>query len=286
MFIELTQDAILKSFWYKPSLRLFLQQHKIKDLVLAQWHADQTKRDFVTWLWPQLVKSDRGHDAILDMARSLADMRHFPDLERKEDTKIRIPEARQAVARLKEQVEKIDETIRETTEAKNRRKTALEAMSVRLAALQSIEKLQNQLEDLTPKLGTQGGGYGFERWFYDLAIYFELDARTGYKAEGRQVDGAITVEGTTFLLETKFTNEPVGSPDIDTFMAKIESKADNTMGLLVSISGFNDGAKQAASKQKTPMLLLDYSHIYNLILRGVMTLLRSEVLIFQIKPKG
>ncbi|MBI4667607.1 MAG: restriction endonuclease [Elusimicrobia bacterium] len=91
-------------------------------------------------------------------------------------------------------------------------------------------------------------------------------------AEGRQIDGAITLEGTTFLLETKFTNELIGSPDIDTFMAKIESKADNTMGLFVSISGFTDGAKSAASKQRTPMLLLDHSHIYNLILPGVMTL--------------
>lgn len=272
VFIELTQDAILKVFWYKPSLRLFLQQHRIKDSALAQWHLDQTKRDFVAWLWPQLVKSDHGHEAILNMARSLADMRHFPDLERKEDTKIRIPEARQAVARLKEQVESINETIRETMEAQSRRKAALEAMSTRLAVQQSIEKLQSQLEELTLQLGTQAGGYAFEKWFYDLAIYFELDARTGYKAEGRQIDGAITIEGTTFLLETKFRNEPVGSPDVDTFMAKIESKADNTMGLFISISGFNSGAKQAASKQRTPMLLLDHSHIFTLILRGVMTL--------------
>lgn len=125
---------------------------------------------------------------------------------------------------------------------------------------------------MTPQLGTTEGGYAFERWFYDLAIYFELDARPSYRAEGRQIDGAITIEGTTFLLETKFTKEPIGSPDIDTFMAKIESKADNTMGLFVSISGFNDGAIRAASKPKTPMLLLDHSHLYSLILRGVMKL--------------
>jgi hypothetical protein len=149
----------------------------------------------------------------------------------------------------------------------NRRKTAQKEMAKRLVSQQSLVKLQQQLTDLTPQLGTQEGGYAFERWFYDLAIYFELEARPGYKADGRQIDGAITIEGTTFLLETKYTNEPIGSPDIDTFMAKIESKADNTMGLFVSMSGFNDGAKKAASKQRTPMLLLDHSHIFNLILR-------------------
>jgi len=199
-------------------------------------------------------------------------MQHFPDLERKEDTKERIPEAKKAIVRLREAVQAINETIRETKDAERRRKAAQEEMAGRIAAQQSLEKLQAGLTEITPQLGTQAGGYAFERWFYDLAIFFELDARTGYKAEGRQIDGAITIEGTTFLIETKFTGEPIGSPDIDTFMAKIESKADNTMGLMVSISGFNDGAKRAASKQRTPMLLLDYSHIYNLILRGVMTL--------------
>ena len=140
-FVELTQDALLKAFWRKRSLRLFLQQHGIKDSAIAQWHVDQTKREFVDWLWLQLVKSDRGHDIILDIARSLADMEHFPDLERMEDSQIRILEAKQAVARLAVQVQTIDDSIRETEEAKLRRKAAQEDMSKRLYAQQSVEKL-------------------------------------------------------------------------------------------------------------------------------------------------
>lgn len=272
VFIDLTLDALLKVFWYKPSLRLFLQQHRIAGAVLAQWHADQSKRDFVTWLWPKLVANEKGQMAILEMARSLAEMRHFPDLERREDTKIRIPEARIAVSRLREQVLRIDETLQETKEAERRRRASQEEFLRRLAAQRSVEKLQERLQELTPLLGTQDGGYAFEQWFYDLAVFYELDARPGYKADGRQIDGAITIEGTTFLIETKFTAAPVGSPAVDIFMAKIESKADNTMELFVSISGFNDGAIHTASKQRTPMLLLDHSHIYNLILRDVMTL--------------
>lgn len=272
VFVELTQDALLKAFWYKPTLRLFLQQHSIADAALAQWHADQSKRDFILWLWPQLVKNDKGQNAILSMARSLAEMKHFPDLERKEDTKIRIPEARESIGRLREAVRTVNETVRDTRDSEIRRKAAREEMAARIAVQQSLEKLQTGLTEIMPQQGTQPGGYAFERWFYDLAIYFELDARPGYKAAGRQIDGAITIEGTTFLVETKFTSEPVGSPDIDIFMAKIESKADNTMGLFVALSGFNDGAKRAASKQRTPMLLLDHTHIFNLMLRGVMTL--------------
>ncbi len=271
-FVELTQDALLKAFWYKPTLRLFLQQHGILDNALAQWHADQSKRDFILWLWPKLVKDEKGQNAILNIARSLAEMKHFPDLERKEDTKIRIPDAKEAIARLRETVRAINETIRDTKDVERRRKAAQEERAARIAVQQSLEKLQVAITALMPDLGTQSGGYAFERWFYDLAIYFELEARPGYKADGRQIDGAVTVEGTTFLVETKFVKDPIGSPDIDTFMAKIESKADNTMGLFVALSGFNDGAKRSASKQRTPMLLLDHGHIFNLILSGVMTM--------------
>jgi len=271
-FVELTQDALLKAFWYKPSLRIFLQQHGIAEGALAKWHTDQTKRDFVHWLWPQLVRDEKGQGVVLSMARSLAEMEHFPDLERKEDTKIRIPEAKEAIARLRKAVLSINETIRETKDAEQRRKASFEQMSAHIAAQQSIEKLAARLAEITPQLGTQEGGYQFERWFYDLAVYFELEARPGYVASGRQIDGALTIDGTTFLVETKFTATPIGSPDIDTFMAKIESKADNTMGILVSISGFNEGAKTSASKQRTPMLLLDHGHIFNLLLSGVMTL--------------
>ncbi|SRR5713101_1083665 len=192
-FAELTQDALLKAFWFKPSLRLFLQQHNISDRALAQWYSDQSKRDFVLWLWPRLLRDEKGQNAILSMARSLAEMRHFPDLERKEDTKTRIPEAREAIARLREAVQTVSETIRETKEAARRRKAAQEEIASRLAAQQSLEKLQSRLTEITPQLGTQPGGYAFERWLYDLAIFFELEARPGYIADGRQIDGALTI---------------------------------------------------------------------------------------------
>jgi restriction endonuclease Mrr len=271
-FVELTQDALLKAFWFRPTFRLFLQQHHISEKALAKWHSDQSKRDFIHWLWPELVKSPKGQEAILSIARSLAEMKHFPDLERKEDTKIRIPEAREAVARLRAAVLQVNESIQESKEAEARRRQAQEKMMTRITNRQSLEKLQASLTEIIAQLGTQDGGYAFERWVYDLAIFFELEARPGYQANGRQIDGALTFEGTTFLVEAKFTKEPIGSPDIDTFMAKIESKADNTMGLLFSISGFNEGAISTASRQKTPMLLIDQSHIFNLLLRGIMTL--------------
>jgi len=273
-FIELTQDACLKAFWRKRALRMFLQQHKISEAKLATWNEDETKRDFLYRLFEELlqVHDNTGHAAILDMARSLAEMKHFPDLENWEDSPEKISAAHKAVARLKSQVDTLNKQVRETKEQESRRKEAQDRLQTALSAKNSLQKLYDSLSELVPKQGTQDGGYAFEQWFYDLTGFFEIPSRPPYKSEGRQIDGSLTLDGTTFLVETKFTNEQTGAPDIDTFMTKIVRKADNTMGILISMAGFSSVAIQEASRDRTPMLLMDYSHIYNLVLSGQMPL--------------
>ncbi len=271
-FIDLTRDALWRAYWYKKSLRRFLQQHGISQSVLACWHTDQTKIDYIDWLFGELVGKQSGRDCILSMARSLAGMEHFPDLERREDTKDRVAAAHVAVARLRTEVSKLDEVQREEREAREHRKRNLERIQERNKNRLSLQQLETRLTDLMPSLGNQTAGYDFEKWFYDLALFCEVDSRPSYNADGRQIDGSVTIEGTTFLIETKFTRKPIGSSDVDVFMSKIESKADNTMGIMISISGFTSGAIKTASKQRTPMLLLDHGHLYGLILRAIMTL--------------
>jgi hypothetical protein len=98
----------------------------------------------------------------------------------------------------------------------------------------------------------------------------EIISRRPYVSNGRQIDGSVTVEGTTYLVELKFTANQAGAPDIDTFFKKVTSKADNTMGLMVSISGYSSVAVTEASSDRTPLLLLDYNHIWA-ILKGTYT---------------
>lgn len=273
VFTHLTQDAILKVFWYKNSFKQFLLQHKIKEAIVAMY-GDQTKREYLAWLWPQLIKTDNGHHVILNMARSIAEMEHFPDLERHEDSKVKLRDGREAVKRLRAEVQKIDTKLKEDKDTERRRKEAHDRATAQRQSTTSLAKLQDELIALTSKQGTNEGGFAFEKWFYDLAVFFELQARPSYKApDGRQIDGAVTLNGgTTFLVETKFTKEAIGLTHVDSFMAKIVSKADNTMGLLVSMAGFDSGAIKAASKERTPMLLIDYTHFFGLVFPELMTL--------------
>ena len=273
--IQLTQDACLKAFWRKRALRTFLKQHHISDATLATWHDDESKREFLYRLFDHYLlemDNNKGHQIILEMARSLAEMTDFPDLEGWEDSREKLEAAREAVARLKTQVDKLNRQVRDAKEAERLRQAARDEQSKAIASRHSLETLAQQLNDLVPSQGTQEGGYAFEKWFYELANYFELTARPPYKTDGRQIDGSLTLDGTTFLIETKFTKDQTGAPDIDTFMTKIKRKADNTMGIFLSMSGFSSTAISEASCDRTPMLMMDFSHIYNLILAGTMSL--------------
>ena len=57
-------------------------------------------------------------------------------------------------------------------------------------------------------LGTQSGGYEFEKWFYKLLDFSEIQNRKPYKTNGRQIDGSLTIEGTTYL-PTKFDRQRI-----------------------------------------------------------------------------
>ena len=272
-FIQLTQDACLKAFWRKQVLRSFLKQHCIADAILATWNADETKQRFLERLFESLLKlkDNKGHDVIVEMASSLSEMTHFPDLENHEDTLLKVPSAKEAIARLKVELNKLNQHVQDERETQSRREEASKKLLKTVAASNSLEKFSQQLNGLAVKQGTQGGGYAFEKWFYDLVVFFELPARAPYNVDGRQIDGSVTIDGTTFLVETKFTTTPSGAPDIDIFMGKIRTKADNTMGIFVSMSGFSSTAIDVASGDRTPVLLMDYTHVY-FILQGVMSL--------------
>ena len=87
---------------------------------------------------------------------------------------------------------------------------------------------------------------------------------------GRQIDGSLTFEGTTYLVELKFTGSQADATDVDSLRSKVDDKADNTMGVMVSISGYSSVAINQASGRKTTLLLLDAMHLY-LFLSGTMS---------------
>ena len=260
--ISLAYDAALKSFWRKNALKKFLKECHVSDSHISTWASEESKRDFLDRTFNSLQKSDRGKAAIYQLAVFLADQTSFPDLLNWEDTAVKLADAKLSVTELKKYLYKQNEEIKSAQEIVAAKIRAREEKTKVQRALTDKAKLDERLKLLHPHIGTQKGGYDFQNWFFDLLDFAEITNRRPYVSNGRQIDGSLTLEGTTYLIELKFTSSQSGSTDIDSLKAKVESKADNTMAIMLSISGYSSVAITEASGKKTSLLLLDAPHIY------------------------
>ncbi|MCP1605981.1 hypothetical protein [Pseudomonas citronellolis] len=269
-FIELTYEAALKSYWRKAALRKFLQSSHIAESHLATWAPDESKREFLDRTFTSLQKSDKGKAVIFEMARALSELSSFPDLRNWEDSAQKIVDATKAVAELKAYLRAQDEEIRTERERSEAKTRAREERSKIQRSFTDKSKLQQRLDNLHRAVGTQQGGYDFQDWFYDLLDFCEVQNRRPYVSSGRQIDGSLTLDGTTYLIELKFTASQADATDVDSLRSKVDDKADNTMGIMISISGYSSVAVTQASGRKTALLLLDAMHLY-LYLSGALS---------------
>lgn len=269
--IELTYEATLKSYWRKEALRKFLRGAHVTESHLSTWVlAEESKRQFLDRTFHKLQGSDRGKALICQMAKYLSEQTTFPDLENWEDSGVKIAEAKGAVRELQKYLAAQEEELRSDKDREEAKKRAREERRAIQRSQTDKFKLQQRLDGLHASVGTQEGGYAFQDWFYDLLEYCEIQNRRPFMSNGRQIDGSMTLEGTTYLVELKFTAKQADATDIDSLRSKVDDKADNTMGVMVSISGYSSVAITQASGRKTTLLLLDARHLY-LFLSGVLS---------------
>lgn len=270
--IELTYEAVLKSYWRKKALCQFLRASSVSESFISSWMEGETKRDILDRLFQKLQSSDRGKVAIFQMALSLSEQTTFPDLRNWEDSEQKIQNASKAVQELKSYLKNQAIEIKSEQEKIDAQKRVREEKEKIQRALTDKAKLQQKLDEMHLKVGTQNGGYEFEVWFYELLDFCDIKNRKPYKTDGRQIDGSLTIEGTTYLVELKFTEKQSDATDIDSLKAKVNKMADNTMGIMISISGYSSVAINDASGSKSPLIILDASHLY-LFLSGSISFL-------------
>ena len=264
--INLTFEAALRSFWYKKTLASFLRGSQVPGL--PAWLPDESKRDYLSRVFALLQNTDPGKRKIIQLAQFLAEQSSFLDLEGREDSAEKITAAKRAVGALRSYLSKQDAQLASERQRQEARRKFYDLQAQTRASRQTLQSLDDKLRDLAGEIGSASAGKAFEKWFYDLMDFSEITSRRPYKTGGREIDGSVTIGDTTYLVECKFTTDQTGAPDIDVFRSKVESKADNTMGIFISVSGYTSIATKDASGKKTPLLLLDHSHLYH-VLRGI-----------------
>lgn len=265
-FYELVRNACLKSFWYKDSLKHFLRCNGVSRSFLASWLVDESKAQFLSRLFENLEGSNKEcvQQAVLSMAQELSVKSSFLDWEKQPDGEKKILEAKEACRLLRNEYQSVARLLDEDKAADLRRKEELAKASEEQRWSNQFMSFSDRLKEIFTHAGEQKAGYDLEDWLYDFAIFNDVEAKRPYKdGNGRQIDGSLTIDGTTILVEAKCTKGVTTCTDVDIFLSKVNRKAENTRGLMISLSGFDQGAVASASRDKTPLILMDGGHLFS-----------------------
>jgi hypothetical protein len=108
-------------------------------------------------------------------------------------------------------------------------------------------------------------GKGFEVSINSVFGLYDLEPRAAYDLKLEQIDGAFAFDTDGYILEAKWWKEPIGRDHLDVFSTKVGRKGKNTLGLMISMSGFTKDALEQYS-DRSPFIVMDgidYMHIMN-----------------------
>src|SRR5271168_724032 len=146
-YLDLVADAALKSYWRHQALWRFLRRCGISDNFLATWIKPESKREFLTRLFPKLESTEAGVRLINRMADALVQQTSFPDLEGWEDTKHKKDLAQEAVAALKQYMSKQYQEAQDERDRERTRKRARELQEESRKREATLQKFTDRLTD-------------------------------------------------------------------------------------------------------------------------------------------
>ncbi|MFI6291962.1 hypothetical protein ACIBEJ_10290 [Nonomuraea sp. NPDC050790] len=254
------KEALALAFWYKKDLRAFLSSCLGRGEVVGHLDWTDYKRSIVAHLVDSLAADQHRHfDDLLNLILATADITDPAHLKRLEDGKTRYAEAVDALDTLRKQVEPYRRLRNEEEEAERRRTMDRAQAEMQRAFAEKLEELRQLFYEIVT-LPAQPRGYALEKFLNGLFALFDIDAKAPFKVSGEQIDGAFTFEG-EFLLEAKWQEEKTAVAAMDAFKGKVERKLDNTLGLFLSMNGYQDTAIAVYSHARPVMILMDGSDL-------------------------
>lgn len=205
-----------------------------------------------------LEDPDSSTPVIISLCHDVAAIDSFSHLARLENGERKVATARAAVQELRRLVSRHDQQQDEERLIIERRMRVQESAVRRNAFESKLGQIQLMFKNVAAKQGTpQTRGSELEAVMTELFDLFELDPKASFRIRGEQIDGAFTLDGTDYLFEAKWEKDPVDRATLDVFSSKIGRKLDNTLGLLLSMSGFIQNAIAKHSDRRATILLMD-----------------------------
>jgi len=250
------KEALVLAFWYKNDLRAFLTATLGRGELVAHLDWTDYKRSIVAQLVDSLAANQhRNFDDLLNLLLATADITDPSHLRRIEDGERKYADAVAALTALRKHVEPYRRLRDEEDEANRRREADRIRAEMQRAISDKLTELRAQFNEIV-SLPPQPRGYALEKFLNGLFALFDIDAKAPFRIIGEQIDGAFTFEG-EFLLEAKWQNGKTPVADLDSFAGKVGRKLDNTLGLFLSMNGYEDSAIETHSRGRPVMILMD-----------------------------
>jgi hypothetical protein len=252
------KDALCAIYWYKSDLKSFIHSSVSDAHVVAKLNWDNYKRQIVSDLIDQLcADQDRYVGDLTRLCTEIVQLKSFEHLRRLDGGEEKAKRAEDAVAQLRTLVEPHESVRDEDAAIRERQQKAAHKLRANAAVRAKLDELKQRYLRLAMSPDHQGRGYALERLLYDLFELFDLDPKASFKNTGEQIDGAFSLEGTDYLFEARWREDPSDIGQLDGFAAKVTRKLENTLGVFLAINGFSQEAITAYSKARPSIVLTD-----------------------------
>jgi len=265
--LQALTDGLATIVWYKNDLRSYLVAATGDPTLVASldWTYKRRAADEVV----QRMASDqeRYREMLIRLMVDVAALDDFPKLRGIEDSDKKLAEAKAAVAELRKYTKPYEAELLEQEKARERIAEARAEGEEKRSFKDRLAVLMKRYGELVVMDDPQARGRALEPLLRDLFALFDLDPRAAFVLRGEQIDGSFSLGETHFLLEAKWTQDPANRAVLSIFKDKVQGKIENTLGLLVSINGFQESAVEHHSGPGAQMLLMTGSDLY-LVLDG------------------
>lgn len=252
------KEALAHIYWYKDNLRSYLIAVLKDEKFVNSFDWNLSKRDVSSLLVDSLFKNqNRYFETLLDLLLVTADFNNLDHLLAVEDGIMKHEKATLALKALRRCVEPYRRYALEQEESASRKRERAEKEKAELEVKTLLSDLDAEYKALLLEMDAQKRGYAFESLLNKLFQLHGYDHKPSYRTKSEQIDGAFTFEGTEYLYEARWRKAKTTKADLVVFESKVENKLDNTLGVFISLNGFEQNAIEVLSSKKSVIFLVD-----------------------------
>lgn len=252
------KDALAKIYWFKSDLKDFLVSALPGHGVTTSIDISRPKREFSSDVVTALFEDQRRYfEDLVSLILAVHDINDPSWLKGLEDGELKYAEAVNALTTLESVVGPYRAIRSEADQIRARTARERKQAELHRAMSEALDELRLEFERLR-QLDPQPRGYELEKILPRLFMLFDIDARGSFRVTGEQIDGAFSFDGTDYIVEAKWQTAPVTLADVRAFVGKVNQRLDNTLGLFLSMNGFQENAITILNGQgRSQVILMD-----------------------------